>query len=309
MEWIEALSGTPMPTILVIAGLFFIFLAIAGGVSGKIQVPPNRQKQSAITGGVLIAIGLLIYISGVVERDKSESSYQPRTDYSPVQPAATPDGTPDSGASATVVQNVDTDETTAVSLDAWPIKYDAEYFRQNSRWPEPYEGETQRGRLSRSYFNGEPVLSASDFGSGIYWQTRMPIQPLKDFEVDADFTWSKSTTGYGCVGFVFRDVGARYYVFRACSHGFADFVEHVEDREPQWKTYRRVELYGLVRSDRNNLTVRAHGDDMYFLVNDKVVIKLQDGDAVAGNLGLYQETNQSGTMELKVQNFALYTPD
>jgi hypothetical protein len=39
---IAALKDTPIPTILVIAGIVFLLLAIAGQLAGRIAVPPER---------------------------------------------------------------------------------------------------------------------------------------------------------------------------------------------------------------------------------------------------------------------------
>ena len=43
-----ALKGTPIPTILAIAGIVFLLLSIAGQLAGRIAVPPKRQRQAAI---------------------------------------------------------------------------------------------------------------------------------------------------------------------------------------------------------------------------------------------------------------------
>ena len=48
---IAALKDTPIPTILVIAGIAFLLLAIAGQLAGRIVVAPERQRWAAIIGG------------------------------------------------------------------------------------------------------------------------------------------------------------------------------------------------------------------------------------------------------------------
>jgi len=60
---IGLLKDTPIPTILVVSGLIFLFLALAGSVAGKLEMPPTRQKWSAVVSLVLITTGLLLYVA------------------------------------------------------------------------------------------------------------------------------------------------------------------------------------------------------------------------------------------------------
>jgi hypothetical protein len=48
---IGALKDTPIPTILVVAGIVFLVLAVAGQLAGRIVVVPERQRWAALTGG------------------------------------------------------------------------------------------------------------------------------------------------------------------------------------------------------------------------------------------------------------------
>jgi hypothetical protein len=57
-----ALKDTPIPTILVIAGIAFLLLSIAGQLAGRIAVAPERQRWAAIIGGGLLAIGVALHV-------------------------------------------------------------------------------------------------------------------------------------------------------------------------------------------------------------------------------------------------------
>jgi hypothetical protein len=59
---LAALKDTPIPTILVIAGIVFLLLAIAGQLAGRIVVAPERQRWAAVIGGGLLAIGVALHI-------------------------------------------------------------------------------------------------------------------------------------------------------------------------------------------------------------------------------------------------------
>jgi hypothetical protein len=59
---VNALKDTPIPTILVVAGIVFLLLAIAGQLAGRIVVAPDRQRWAAVIGGALLVIGVALAI-------------------------------------------------------------------------------------------------------------------------------------------------------------------------------------------------------------------------------------------------------
>lgn len=59
---LAALKDTPIPTILVLAGIVFLLLSIAGQLAGRIAVAPERQRWAAVVGGVLLAAGIVLHV-------------------------------------------------------------------------------------------------------------------------------------------------------------------------------------------------------------------------------------------------------
>jgi hypothetical protein len=57
-----ALKETPIPTILVVAGIVFLLLSIAGQLAGRIAVPAERQRWAAVMGGILLISGVALYV-------------------------------------------------------------------------------------------------------------------------------------------------------------------------------------------------------------------------------------------------------
>jgi hypothetical protein len=57
-----ALKETPIPTILVVAGIVFLLLSIAGQLAGRITVPPERQRQATIIGCLLVVVGVALHV-------------------------------------------------------------------------------------------------------------------------------------------------------------------------------------------------------------------------------------------------------
>lgn len=60
IEIIEALKDANVPTILTIAGVILILLAI--GVEGVIKIPAQRQRHAGISGIILLGIGIGLFV-------------------------------------------------------------------------------------------------------------------------------------------------------------------------------------------------------------------------------------------------------
>ena len=88
---IAALKDTPIPTILVVAGIVFLLLSIAGQLAGKIAVPVERQRLAAIIGGVLIVMGITLHVippRGIVVPDPTR---RPRPSPTPAVRSSEPE--------------------------------------------------------------------------------------------------------------------------------------------------------------------------------------------------------------------------
>jgi hypothetical protein len=98
---IAALKDTPVPTILVVAGIAFLLLSIAGQLAGRIAVPPERQRQAAIIGGLLVVVGIALHVAPPL-KSPSKPPEVPRTPPPepppekklPSPPSQTPPNTP-----------------------------------------------------------------------------------------------------------------------------------------------------------------------------------------------------------------------
>ncbi len=61
MDILSALSGTPLPTILVVGGMLFIALALGSQIGGRIEIPATRQRMAGAFGILLLLVGLGFY--------------------------------------------------------------------------------------------------------------------------------------------------------------------------------------------------------------------------------------------------------
>jgi GUN4-like len=80
---INALKDTPIPTVLVWAGLFFILLTFVSKLGGMIEVQPNQKRWTFFIGLLLLTIGLVLSLSPKFHQTNPETS-QP-TNVSPTK--------------------------------------------------------------------------------------------------------------------------------------------------------------------------------------------------------------------------------
>ncbi len=74
-DLLNTLSHTPLPTILVVAGIGFWVLAIAGSVAGKITVEPGKQKTAGVLGTAFLVLGLILFFApGPTNQNGSETA-------------------------------------------------------------------------------------------------------------------------------------------------------------------------------------------------------------------------------------------
>ncbi len=69
------IARTPLPTILVMAGILFLFLAIVGKLGTGTVISPERQKAAQILGSLLLLGGVILYIQRPsLPADKQQTS-------------------------------------------------------------------------------------------------------------------------------------------------------------------------------------------------------------------------------------------
>ena len=125
---LETIQGTNIPAILIVAGIVFILLAMAGGFTGRIQIPKQRQKWAGAIGALLLILGLCLYAfppySSEIIVDSSKTTNEPAS------PAESSDGDQipvDNGQ--TVFQKIQTHQRTGLGAlqSGNLIKADSEF--------------------------------------------------------------------------------------------------------------------------------------------------------------------------------------
>src|SRR5215472_8840591 len=65
-----AMKDTPLPTILVIAGIFCLLLSVTSQFTGKITVDPTQRFWARLAGAALVVIGIGINYAGSILTDR-----------------------------------------------------------------------------------------------------------------------------------------------------------------------------------------------------------------------------------------------
>ena len=76
IELVESLSETPLPTILVVAGLLFLFVGFGGGFKANVVTDKVNLKMATISGSVLLLLGVFIYITPMLLKNINNKSTQ-----------------------------------------------------------------------------------------------------------------------------------------------------------------------------------------------------------------------------------------
>ena len=77
IELITKLGDTPIPTILVITGIVFFFLAIGGQFGAKIITNRIKQKHAGILGAIFLVAGLTLYLIPGILTPSTEPTFSP----------------------------------------------------------------------------------------------------------------------------------------------------------------------------------------------------------------------------------------
>jgi hypothetical protein len=92
---LTALKETPIPTIMVVAGIAFLLLSIAGQLAGRITVPPERQWQATIIGCLLVVVGVALHVvPPMLNRPKHSEAPSQTTPESVIKPDQPPQLSP-----------------------------------------------------------------------------------------------------------------------------------------------------------------------------------------------------------------------
>ncbi len=69
VDFLRILNQTPIPTILIVGGILFLFLALGGQLGAKLVTHKVNRKAAGLVGGVFLVIGLILFIIPIPNPD------------------------------------------------------------------------------------------------------------------------------------------------------------------------------------------------------------------------------------------------
>ena len=86
-EIVQAITETPIPTILVLAGVLFLLMSVADRVSAHLTIPESRKKQAMLLGLMMLAGGVALNVLPGVSGPGAELANVPAAQEAPEAPA------------------------------------------------------------------------------------------------------------------------------------------------------------------------------------------------------------------------------
>jgi hypothetical protein len=290
-EILTALKGTPIPTLLIIAGIVFLLLGLTGGFAGKVRVPEHRQRGTTLIGGALVAVGLIVNFLVVPPSTGTSGDSKRQGEAAPPGPA------PSSAVAAGEAPSRPV-EPKVVGLLAearkWtPVLLDAFESDQSGIW---FLGEDKfktSGGSGRSYYRiaeGRYRWQAQ-YDKSSRW-TRPNQDPTTDFFATIDLRIAAIPDQSAAAGLTFRHRSDKFYY---CLVTNSSQFTCVVDSDGQ----TRIEIpwtqtQTLARGAFNRLSIVGIGSVLRIYLNDIEVGVFSNDASLSGEVGLILETYASG---------------
>jgi len=277
-DLVRALQETPLPTILVIAGIFFLFLSIAGGLAGKINIPPNRQKISSIFGILLLVVGLAIHLIPAQNRQTSTS--------------------PPDESIARAKTAVPREKLPETNFKNWPVVGEDAFIAPNDDWwTGEFDDEGSKGsaRIVSGKYRWEANFKKS-------WEQRQlsSYDPASNFYVATDISLKPQPSNFRISGgLIFRNTYNKGYSLYLLSNSYIQLVFRDNDKFKillDWTYIPKINTDGT-----NRLAVLADGPSMKIYINEKLYASVKDSSQLNGGVGLIfagqEEKGVSGVVD------------
>lgn len=290
-ELLHTLSGTPIPTILVVAGILFLLLSLSGGLSGKLFIPAARQRLAGVTGAAMLAIGILIYVS---------SGSVPDNGMMP----------PDTGIVADDSDPGRPEPITSSEVDDWPVVGTDTFFDDTSQWQRDdwdNAGGTHQLRVMGGVFRWEAHFKKS------WWQSRYsPYDPVTDFYAATDINFkSRDYNGDLAAGMVFRTSYNRMYQLLLLPTKYIQLKFYDKQNADNDKVLIDwIYLGSMDISTSNRIAVLAQDTSIKVYFNGNLAGQVDDDSQGFGNVGyiLYNYADEGLSAEVEFDNFELKVP-
>ena len=269
-EMISALQKTPLPTILIFAGIFFLILSVSGDIAGKIRVPQERQKIAGMIGFILLLIG--ISLNFPTQNIETSSTSKAKTDTQSTESA------PINSVKKPKMLN---------EAKQWTLIAEESFIDNKNGWV-------------TGKYEDKNVTAFREIDNGRYhWQAAfkakwmIPVAPVfdpaSDFFFAVDVKLVNGPRNNIGMGFSFRRSQDDYYFYKITD---TQFFTLLLMQNGEWKT---LIPWTFVKSIKpgfyNRIAIIAAGSALQLYVNDIQVGYFEDSTIYNGNVILAIDDN------------------
>lgn len=307
LETLQGLQSTPIPNLLVLAGIIFLILAFVGEIGAVVRLPKNKQKWAGAIGALLLGLGTGMYLvpkaepaSVIPAPSPVESTLPPLIESVPVTPTEIlPTSTPSLEKFAAELLS---------EAQRWQAVVGGHF--DSDTWPETsYESDVWHS-TSIITENDTFLATVTYIGEGSEagkWFIPV-LDQVSDFylNVDGRLVRGSDSNSYGLL---FRSNGADTptYAFRCFEDRRRFDVQIITDET--WKELTgATPSPGILPGEFNRLTVIARGTDFYFYIDGKFVHHVSDHEMARGNVGLRVSAKKGVEQVVEFDNFELRIP-
>jgi hypothetical protein len=265
LEMISALQKTPLPTILIFAGILFLILSVSGDIAGKIRVPQERQKFAGIIGFTLLLIGVSLNFPAKHE-ESSQSSGQ----------------NTDSSGTKAVESDSNKKQNLLSQAKEWPLIAEESFIDNKNKW-DIGKFEDKSATVYREISNGRYRWQVDLKKNWMGWDKPV-FDPARDFLFAVDVKLVNGPRNDIGMGFVFRRTEEDFLYFKISD---TQYFELSLNHKGEWI---KLIPWTFVKSVKpglyNRIGVIAQGSKLNLYINEIEVGYIENLTVYNGNIVL-----------------------
>ncbi|MBI1983136.1 MAG: hypothetical protein HYS61_02945 [Acidobacteria bacterium] len=274
----------------------FLLLGVSGGLAGKIEVPAQRQNIAAILGGVLLAVGLVLYFVPAHETGSKPSASTlsaPPPGSAATAPKQPPSAAPDMGGAARQAPGKEKKELIDEAR-SWPLVVRDSLESNNTGWSlgdYQYSEKDSQQKGTRSLSDGAYRWSAQFIKRGLIYEHPL-IDPVSDFYLSVEARMNSVPNEGAAYGLTFRRSGPNLYYFVVANTGDFLLARDMDGATKVLLPWTRAK--SIKPQAVNRIVIIAVGEQFSFYINDQPVALFSDASMRSGNVGLTIEGHIDG---------------
>ena len=315
---LTVLSDTPLPTIVVVAGLVILIISFAEVKSKPFQIKPRKKVLNTpfIIGAVLVAVAILLYSFTPQGQPPAETPTVTPTQTEPVVSTPTITATPTTVVPATETPTVTPTPTNTPTPTLTPtptptptpqILFQENFLDNKRRWQlisQPRGPQTPR--IETNIYGGKFVVTvdcpATYPGATCNVNVPVPYAAIKDFFMEFETSVKRSSEQANVIiGVQYRRTNASYYWFQYKDYGTFLFSLILKGKTLNLSEETVDPNIHTDIGSVNKIGVFAKGGEYVLYANGAELVRVEDGNIdQPGDLYIkfHVARNNSATIEL-----------